>query len=157
MIRRPPRSTLFPYTTLFRSIVATIREHKAERAAKLVMMPKPTVEYSTAALEQATHAVAELNRVDEPVSAEDRAKGSESIRRRLEAESQRNQVEDSDKRFERLYWDQDAGRPMSDDDRAFLERNWDRALGTGLRRALDEKKALLAEIAERKARKERED
>ena len=24
MIRRPPRSTLFPYTTLFRSIVATL-------------------------------------------------------------------------------------------------------------------------------------
>src|SRR3712207_8766866 len=24
MIRRPPRSTLFPYTTLFRSLVATI-------------------------------------------------------------------------------------------------------------------------------------
>src|SRR4029078_13730195 len=25
MIRRPPRSTLFPYTTLFRSIIGTIR------------------------------------------------------------------------------------------------------------------------------------
>src|SRR3712207_7284196 len=25
MIRRPPRSTLFPYTTLFRSFVATVR------------------------------------------------------------------------------------------------------------------------------------
>src|SRR5256884_6741482 len=30
MIRRPPRSTLFPYTTLFRSRVA---EHLARRAA----------------------------------------------------------------------------------------------------------------------------
>src|SRR5947209_17735602 len=28
MIRRPPRSTLFPYTTLFRSIVDAIREEK---------------------------------------------------------------------------------------------------------------------------------
>src|SRR3712207_8545009 len=27
MIRRPPRSTLFPYTTLFRSIGAAIRHH----------------------------------------------------------------------------------------------------------------------------------
>src|SRR5256885_10775849 len=27
MIRRPPRSTLFPYTTLFRSIVAQTIEH----------------------------------------------------------------------------------------------------------------------------------
>src|SRR3712207_8052302 len=26
MIRRPPRSTLFPYTTLFRSIVASLEE-----------------------------------------------------------------------------------------------------------------------------------
>src|SRR2546430_13231431 len=28
MIRRPPRSTLFPYTTLFRSTEATGREHR---------------------------------------------------------------------------------------------------------------------------------
>src|SRR5256885_3565332 len=33
MIRRPPRSTLFPYTTLFRSL---IREHQA--AGRLVAM-----------------------------------------------------------------------------------------------------------------------
>src|SRR2546425_2453551 len=26
MIRRPPRSTLFPYTTLFRSVVKSLRE-----------------------------------------------------------------------------------------------------------------------------------
>src|SRR3712207_7852959 len=31
MIRRPPRSTLFPYTTLFRSLVADV-EHLCERA-----------------------------------------------------------------------------------------------------------------------------
>src|SRR3712207_9244408 len=31
MIRRPPRSTLFPYTTLFRSIEATVKS-----------LPKPT-------------------------------------------------------------------------------------------------------------------
>src|SRR5690348_17850402 len=29
MIRRPPRSTLFPYTTLFRSGVAAVRRHAA--------------------------------------------------------------------------------------------------------------------------------
>ena len=28
MIRRPPRSTLFPYTTLFRSIRRKLRKHK---------------------------------------------------------------------------------------------------------------------------------
>src|SRR2546422_6453349 len=27
MIRRPPRSTLFPYTTLFRSFVAVLAQH----------------------------------------------------------------------------------------------------------------------------------
>src|SRR5258707_1442318 len=30
MIRRPPRSTLFPYTTLFRSLVARRRSHAAD-------------------------------------------------------------------------------------------------------------------------------
>src|SRR2546430_10811427 len=28
MIRRPPRSTLFPYTTLFRSCLGQFREHR---------------------------------------------------------------------------------------------------------------------------------
>src|SRR3712207_7633778 len=31
MIRRPPRSTLFPYTTLFRSVRLARREHHAAR------------------------------------------------------------------------------------------------------------------------------
>src|SRR5256885_5102536 len=30
MIRRPPRSTLFPYTTLFRSVVDRLKELEAE-------------------------------------------------------------------------------------------------------------------------------
>src|SRR2546422_1171409 len=30
MIRRPPRSTLFPYTTLFRSLVAKMRPERRE-------------------------------------------------------------------------------------------------------------------------------
>src|SRR2546427_6083566 len=34
MIRRPPRSTLFPYTTLFRSATAVKKEHKLERPAR---------------------------------------------------------------------------------------------------------------------------
>src|SRR2546426_6673707 len=33
MIRRPPRSTLFPYTTLFRSRVGGSEERSASRAA----------------------------------------------------------------------------------------------------------------------------
>src|SRR5256885_3591892 len=34
MIRRPPRSTLFPYTTLFRSLVDRGREDRARRSAR---------------------------------------------------------------------------------------------------------------------------
>src|SRR2546427_9488242 len=38
MIRRPPRSTLFPYTTLFRSISASPRVISAAR----VLYPRPS-------------------------------------------------------------------------------------------------------------------
>src|SRR3712207_9378370 len=34
MIRRPPRSTLFPYTTLFRSIVDLKREERSGQASR---------------------------------------------------------------------------------------------------------------------------
>src|SRR2546427_9306094 len=34
MIRRPPRSTLFPYTTLFRSPQAQRRAHRRDRGAR---------------------------------------------------------------------------------------------------------------------------
>src|SRR5260370_40640873 len=36
MIRRPPRSTLFPYTTLFRSILNSIDQRRAEVAHGLL-------------------------------------------------------------------------------------------------------------------------
>src|SRR2546430_7028344 len=35
MIRRPPRSTLFPYTTLFRSLLRRLLTKKAESAGTL--------------------------------------------------------------------------------------------------------------------------
>src|SRR5260221_6967672 len=35
MIRRPPRSTLFPYTTLFRSVRGDARERRGERAERI--------------------------------------------------------------------------------------------------------------------------
>src|SRR3712207_7628141 len=41
MIRRPPRSTLFPYTTLFRSVVL-------EPAARLPVQPPPGERCTTA-------------------------------------------------------------------------------------------------------------
>src|SRR5258705_5707585 len=38
MIRRPPRSTLFPYTTLFRS-VSTAGDHTAEAGTNAFLIP----------------------------------------------------------------------------------------------------------------------
>src|SRR3712207_7863337 len=35
MIRRPPRSTLFPYTTLFRSLQVSFRAHPSDRAVSV--------------------------------------------------------------------------------------------------------------------------
>src|SRR2546430_12380001 len=42
MIRRPPRSTLFPYTTLFRSIVGLQLEGFAKRFFRLIEIPIAT-------------------------------------------------------------------------------------------------------------------
>src|SRR5690349_22514081 len=42
MMRRPPRSTLFPYTTLFRSVYQTIMGFSLERAAGRSIAVKPT-------------------------------------------------------------------------------------------------------------------
>src|SRR3712207_9409065 len=38
MIRRPPRSTLFPYTTLFRSVVRVRLDRKATSISLLVVL-----------------------------------------------------------------------------------------------------------------------
>src|SRR5258708_40165101 len=42
MIRRPPRSTLFPYTTLFRSVVARFQlgEITGRRRARIAAIPR---------------------------------------------------------------------------------------------------------------------
>src|SRR3712207_6936553 len=39
MIRRPPRSTLLPYTTLFRSVVGLVRSPERAGAEALVSLP----------------------------------------------------------------------------------------------------------------------
>src|SRR3712207_8073247 len=58
MIRRPPRSTLFPCTTLFRSLVvslplvglvalAVVRSRAARLVASLALVPAPVGAYAT--------------------------------------------------------------------------------------------------------------
>src|SRR3712207_7954652 len=41
MIRRPPRSTLFPYTTLFRSLVAALQGDRLVRGKPLFRVVPP--------------------------------------------------------------------------------------------------------------------
>src|SRR5258708_19854250 len=41
MIRRPPRSTLFPYTTLFRSYLQSRRTAHGDRSVQIVSAPGP--------------------------------------------------------------------------------------------------------------------
>src|SRR2546430_13685313 len=48
MIRRPPRSTLFPYTTLFRSVVVGVNEYADDQAIPSV----PAPDYSALAAAQ---------------------------------------------------------------------------------------------------------
>src|SRR2546425_6606261 len=58
MIRRPPRSTLFPYTTLFRS-ARTIADHEQ------MGLGEPRVQQPER-LEQRVHPVPRFQRADEP-------------------------------------------------------------------------------------------
>src|SRR5438093_7226023 len=48
MTRRPPRSTLFPYTTLFRSVVSYPRSTAADRARQTSLGPRPQTALETA-------------------------------------------------------------------------------------------------------------
>src|SRR5258706_9142108 len=63
MIRRPPRSTLFPYTTLFRSILA-IEKDKAQRDQMEllvgVLFAAPRSEEHTSELQSLTNLVCRL-------------------------------------------------------------------------------------------------
>src|SRR2546422_7763776 len=66
MIRRPPRSTLFPYTTLFRSVPVGTTLEKAEetlhkhRIEKLLVVDKKRSEEHTSELQSRLHLVCRL-------------------------------------------------------------------------------------------------
>src|SRR5438552_14779461 len=65
MIRRPPRSTLFPYTTLFRSLTATALASAAQAAAATthdMSVPglQPRSEEHTSELQSPDHLVCRL-------------------------------------------------------------------------------------------------
>src|SRR2546430_11644775 len=69
MIRRPPRSTLFPYTTLFRSDVFAAELLPPAQAA----MHEPGIEDLAAALDRARRAA--YDRVEQAIHSERHAAG----------------------------------------------------------------------------------
>src|SRR2546421_9114869 len=92
MIRRPPRSTLFPYTTLFRSVVhvleaVEIGEHERDRAAEALGTRHLRREHllAVAPVGEARQAVDERLALDDPVQAlvveRDHRMGGEGHRR----------------------------------------------------------------------------
>src|SRR5258708_31934958 len=64
MIRRPPRSTLFPYTTLFRSVVlghrSTMRIKAGGSRQKTIARPVQRSEEHTSELQSPDHLVCRL-------------------------------------------------------------------------------------------------
>src|SRR2546429_6279400 len=67
MIRRPPRSTLFPYTTLFRSVVGNcdcsrteLKKRRAARAASAAGILTSRSEEHTSELQSRLHLVCRL-------------------------------------------------------------------------------------------------
>src|SRR5438093_7369649 len=60
MIRRPPRSTLFPYTTLFRSRRCCRRSSRRSRTAKSRSTPASRSEEHTSELQSLTNLVCRL-------------------------------------------------------------------------------------------------
>src|SRR2546430_10104841 len=72
MIRRPPRSTLFPYTTLFRSEMELLLEHKIEELEAVkedLALQNRTLVASRASLEFERHRYEALfNRSEEHTS-----------------------------------------------------------------------------------------
>src|SRR5437899_12353983 len=61
MIRRPPRSTLFPYTTLFRSVFpAAARPRRGHRGPQHHQIPERRSEEHTSELQSLRHLVCRL-------------------------------------------------------------------------------------------------
>src|SRR5688572_33362581 len=60
MIRRPPRSTLFPYTTLFRSLAELLRRHRGQQQRCKRQCEKTRSEEHTSELQSQSNLVCRL-------------------------------------------------------------------------------------------------
>src|SRR3712207_8180009 len=79
MIRRPPRSTLFPYTTLFRS------EDDSARASRMLALATETADkYVNEAKDQADQMVVAAKTNSERMVSEARAKSEQMVSERSE-------------------------------------------------------------------------
>src|SRR5256885_9832060 len=67
MIRRPPRSTLFPYTTLFRSVDASRFDTEGYRAHSAARRDQLNAKFSWQAM-SATRVDVVVNALDQPVA-----------------------------------------------------------------------------------------
>src|SRR5256884_6271212 len=81
MIRRPPRSTLFPYTTLFRSLdVAVLVDDEGQPAAVALELPELHVERGAFGHEVRLAAARDL---DEPLAAQRSEEHTSELQSRL--------------------------------------------------------------------------
>src|SRR3712207_8316246 len=71
MIRRPPRSTLFPYTTLFRSVRLVVSDGK-QQASRLFTIVVAPVNQAPSLLKPADRSVAEGEPIRIALRARDR-------------------------------------------------------------------------------------
>src|SRR2546430_14308783 len=80
MIRRPPRSTLFPYTTLFRSEARKAAREQLDHGAdwiKVYMTHRSWVDEQGALVSQPTLTVEELKAIVDEARSEERRVGKE--------------------------------------------------------------------------------
>src|SRR5258708_31990001 len=71
MIRRPPRSTLFPYTTLFRSTVASTRTYAATGPIRATVGTAFGTGWGWGAMRQGQYVFADVNGQDTLVRSEE--------------------------------------------------------------------------------------
>src|SRR5438270_9599283 len=84
IIRRPPRSTLFPYTTLFRSLRARRGAHRARRRARGVDLRRAAVHLSAAQDRKSTRLNSSHSQISYAVFCLKKKKKKKSILRLLE-------------------------------------------------------------------------
>src|SRR2546426_6494932 len=101
MIRRPPRSTLFPYTTLFRSL--RIGENTCKSGCNVDSFRKRTIEAVRSVVQQADAPASRLNKRSEEHTSEIQSPCNLVCRLLLEKKKKNIKRNQSDKRLHNSY------------------------------------------------------